>query len=506
MNAFNNPLARLVFATLVLLAAVAVLLAQTVSTEAQATPTETPTHAGDRAGPTAAPEVRGTWMTTTANDAISTPEKTAASMRRLREIGLNTVYVECWKNGYTEFPSVTMDRLVGVPMKVNDAPEALQRDLLEETLIEAHRNGLVYIAWFEYGFMASYKDSSPELRRRYEDWMTRTHAGELISDPDVLPNPFVWLNPLRPESRDLLMGIVLDAVDRYDLDGVQLDDRIAWPITMGYDDYTVGVYKAEHHGQAPPDDPRDPYWIKWRADKVTAFAKRFHDELKARRPHLIVSISPAIWDWCYDNYACDWKTWSRLGWMDEYIPQVYRTSYERVQADWPAQLEAVGPGRERDLIAGLRINGAPGDETPWDEYARKLELVRTMQGPGGEVAGGHCHWFSRGVLSDYPEQLKAFYHVAELGHAPHPHLPQVDGQPWRPMPVVLHRDADGDWVDENVRAGDYRVIVRRNGRWSVLARDIHEGGDWRLADKLGPDAARNAQAVELLVDRRAFRE
>ena len=41
-----------------------------------------------------APEVRGTWLTTTANSAIATPERSAETMRRLREIGLNTVYVE----------------------------------------------------------------------------------------------------------------------------------------------------------------------------------------------------------------------------------------------------------------------------------------------------------------------------------------------------------------------------------------------------------------------------
>jgi uncharacterized lipoprotein YddW (UPF0748 family) len=39
------------------------------------------------------------------------------------------------------------------------------RDLLRETLTEAHRNGLHYIAWFEYGFMAAHKDTDNHLRR-----------------------------------------------------------------------------------------------------------------------------------------------------------------------------------------------------------------------------------------------------------------------------------------------------------------------------------------------------
>ena len=29
------------------------------------------------------------------------------------------------------------------------------RDLLREGVIEEHRNGLVYVAWFEYGFIAA---------------------------------------------------------------------------------------------------------------------------------------------------------------------------------------------------------------------------------------------------------------------------------------------------------------------------------------------------------------
>ena len=59
-------------------------------------------------------EVRGTWLTTTGNDALATPEKTAASMRALRAIGLNTVYVEVWKNGYTQFPSEVLRKTIGV--------------------------------------------------------------------------------------------------------------------------------------------------------------------------------------------------------------------------------------------------------------------------------------------------------------------------------------------------------------------------------------------------------
>lgn len=433
-------------------------------------------------------------MTTTANTALASPAQTHAAMKQLRDIGLNTVYVETWKNGYTQFPSPTLQSTLGVERRPDllpghpnypaNAPGLTgPRDLLEESLIAAHRNQMIYVAWFEYGFMASYKDTNNTLRKKKPEWMMTTKDGELVSDQ----NPFVWMNPLRPECRDFLLGIVLDAVDQYDLDGVQLDDRIAWPVTMGYDDFTVEAYKKEHDGKAPPSDPRDAQWIKWRADKVGDFAEQFYNELKKARPNLIVSISPAVYPWSLDNYACDWKTWSENGWMDEYIPQVYRMTYDRVKEDWPVQLKAVGRDRYDDLIGGFRVVGE-GPDTTWEDYEKKLELVRKRGG------GGHCHWFSRGVLEVYPEEFKDFYDVANEGQASNPMLPDD----WRPAPIVASkRPGDADWSAAVGAEGHYRIIVRRGDVWTEHAlAQIDEG------ISVWTDIPADVEAVELLVDRR----
>ena len=176
--------------------------------------------------------MRGTWLTTTANDALASPAQTAQTMRRLREIGLNTVYVESWKNGYTQFPSQVLARTIGVAQRPaqavqdpSDAPGGPPtRDLLQETVIEAHRNGLLHVAWFEYGFMAAHGRTMNHLRRLKPDWLSRDRSGN-----EVAPNGFVWMNPLHPQARAFLRDLMLEAIERYDLDGVQLDDRIVWP-------------------------------------------------------------------------------------------------------------------------------------------------------------------------------------------------------------------------------------------------------------------------------------
>lgn len=445
-------------------------------------------------------EVRGTWLTTTANDAIASPANSAATMRRLREIGLNTVFVETWKNGYTQYPSRALKGIIGVdrrpalmPQDPSDKPGALKapgRDLLGETLIEAHRQGLLYIAWFEYGFMAAHKNTDNHLRRMKPEWLSRDASGN-----EVAPNGFVWMNPLHPEARRFLLDLVLEAVDAYDLDGIQLDDRIVWPYyTMGYDDYTKKIYAQEHNGASPPADPKDPAWMRWRAEKVNEYSKMFVQEIRARRPGLIISLSPAVYPWCYENYLLEWPTWAAWtsadalkkpeGWpgnavtprWDEFIPQVYRMNYPAFERTWLEQvgfMKSMGAGRVSDLIAGIRVVG-DGPDSTWDDLRKSMELVRSTGG------GGHVHWFSRGVLDLYPQQLTEFYAVASKGHAPHPMRPAD----WRPAPRVLEfvqarripaaggggSIERGVWSFAGAPDGRYRVIARTDAGWQEIAR------------------------------------
>ncbi len=428
----------------------------------------------------APPEVRGTWLTTTANDAISTPAKTEETMRRLREIGLNTAYVECWKNGYTEFPSPMMKKLFNVEMKVNGS-NAIQRDLLAEASIQAHRNGMLCVAWFEYGFMAAFKDTNNELRARKE-WMTTTRDGK---DVGAL-NSFAWLNPFHPDVQEFLINITLDAIRTHDLDGVQLDDRIALPVDLGYDDYTRELYRKET-GSYPPDDFKDPAWMKWRAKKISDFALRFVSEVRAANPDLIISVSPAPYPWSYDNYLCDWMEWSRWCYCggkhwSEYIPQCYRM-------DGPATIKSIQEQVDQlaqekiNMTAGIRVVG-DGPDMKWDDLKATIDYCRKQ-----EIAG-HCLWFSRGVLDVYPQQLKDYYDVANKGPSANPLRPGD----WRPLPIVAAR-ADGNaWKATVTSKGRYTVIAKRDGVWSEVASLELPEGEQTIVQE--------ADAVELLVDRR----
>ncbi len=445
-------------------------------------------------------EVRGTWLTTTANDAIATPARTAQTLQRLREIGLNTVYVEAWKNGYTQFPSQVLLRTLGVAQRptvaLQDPSDRLAgaqpaRDLLQETLIEAHRNGLVHIAWFEYGFMAAHASTMNHLRRLKPEWLSRDIQGN-----EVAPNGFVWMNPLHPQARQFLLDLVLEAVARYDLDGIQFDDRIVWPyVTMGYDHHTRAVYAAEHAGRQPPADARDPVWMRWRADKLNALVQDFVVRIRAAKPGLMLSLSPAVYPWSYEHYLLEWPQWARwpaAARWDEFVPQAYRSSYASFESTWLQQVAALreaGAYRPGDLVAGIRIVGE-GADSSWAQLRDSITLARR------EGQGGHVLWFSRGVLDVYAKELAQFY--AASGPAASPRLPSGWRRPAlvaQKLPSTGDASASTEWAVPAGPAGRYRVIA-------------HDGLTWRYTQDLrlpGPvllQLPASIQRVELLVDRR----
>lgn len=463
-------------------------VAVVMATGCAAAKSETGGQRGGRADPQV--EVRGTWMTTTANDAISSAAKTKESMRRLADIGMNTVYVEVWKNGYTQYPSEALRKVVGVDrrpalmkMDPSDSPEVVKsegRDLLLETMTESHRNGLAYIAWFEYGFMAAHKSVPNDLWRKKPEWLSRDIKGN-----EIAPNGFVWMNPLHPGPRQFLLDLVLEAVDKYDLDGVQIDDRIVWPyINMGYDDYTKQVYASEHNGKGPPEDFKDAEWMRWRSEKVNEYSKRFVQEIRARRPGLIVSLSPAVYPWCYENYCLEWPKWSAWGekdrlplgdfvaasrvtprW-DEFIPQCYRFSYDSFEKTWLDHVKwmnELGGGRVGDMLPGIRVVGEGKDST-WEDLQKSIELTRSTGG------GGHVLWYSKGAFL-YEKELTALYDVKGKGPAKHPKL----AAGWRPRGVELvlkGKSETGEQIwntaspEPGLTAGRWRIAVRKDGQWT----------------------------------------
>ena len=329
---------------------------------------------------------RGVWIATPEhNRFFDSPAEMERQLSEFQRLGINTVYAAMWNQGRTLFPSEVMRKLTGVPIDEKLAG----RDPLQELIEAARGKGIKVYAWFEFGFASDYRGGpGSEILKARPQWAALDSAGRPVEK-----NGFHWMNALDPQVQDLLLSLMLEAVQRYDIAGIQGDDRLpALPSNAGYNPGTVAQYRLEHDGRAPPAEARDAGWLKWRADKLNAFMQRLHGTLKAARPQLQISMSPSPYPWGYEEYLQDWPTWLRNGWVDSVSPQLYRYDIEGYRTELrKIAREQLCPAELRRVFPGLLL--ALGRE-----YLASPELLRQMveenrrEGIGGEV------WFhSEGV-------------------------------------------------------------------------------------------------------------
>lgn len=262
-------------------------------------------------------ELRGVWLTNIDSDVLFSQENLTRAITRLSQLHFNTIYPTVWNWGYTLYPSEVAKRTLG--RALYPEPGLQGRDMLAEAVRYGHRQGLSVIPWFEFGFMAP---ADSELARRHPTWLTQRRNGtQMVKEGK---DDRVWLNPFHPEVQQFILSLVQEIVTKYEVDGIQFDDHFGLPVELGYDPYTVQLYRKEHRGKNPPTNPRDPQWVRWRANKLTEFMAQVFSAVKTRRSNCLVALSPNSQDFSYKNYLQDWFTWERRGYVEELILQVYR--------------------------------------------------------------------------------------------------------------------------------------------------------------------------------------
>lgn len=282
-------------------------------------------------------ELRGVWLTNVASPVLFIPWRVNRALRQLSEMHFNTVYPVVWNRGHTFYPSVIAKKFTG---RAQDRMLELLRfgqDVLLVIVKQGKQQKLKVIPWFEYGFMTP---PNSQLARRHPDWISirRDSTKTLKEVPEEqhslqnvpkfirkgLVSKQVWLNPLHPEVQAFIRSLIVEVVTKYDVAGIQLDDHFGLPVELGYDAFTVGLYRQEHQGKSPPDDPQNEEWMRWRANKISNFMQQIFKAVKAVKPNAIISLSPNSQDFSYRAYLQDWQYWVQRGWVEELVVQIYR--------------------------------------------------------------------------------------------------------------------------------------------------------------------------------------
>ena len=310
-------------------------------------------------------EIRGVWFTANDMDVLRDRERMRQVVKQLAALHFNTIYPVVWNSGFAYYPSAVSERL-GLQ---NFQYRGLQgQDILRELIEEAHAQGLLVLPWFEFGFMVP---PGSVLTRRQPDWLSRRRDGTLTSISAA--GEVSWLNPLHPKVQALLSELILEIATQYDADGIQFDDHTSLPSDFGYDAYTTGLYRRST-GREPPANPADAAWLQWRANGISAFIDRLHDQLRQRRPGFLVSVSPNYHDFAYKRQLQDWLTWLRQGSVDEVVVQLYRSDLASFEAE--LNRPEFAASRQRVPTAVGILTGQRTQPVPIERVVAQAEAAR----------------------------------------------------------------------------------------------------------------------------------
>ncbi len=393
-------------------------------------------------------EFRAVKITNVDSDILFDDQRIAEGMDYLASIGINVILTVVWNShgadgDYTLYPSQVMESYFGRAMH---PAFPIQRDPLKRVIIEAHRNGMEVFPWFEMGFSTSYSQNGGHIIKRYPNWALLDNTGMLC-----VKNGFDWMSAINPEVQKFIIALTTEVIDRYDIDGIEYSDRIpAMPVEGGYDLATVTIYKNEHNGASPPANYNDPAWKRWRADKLSQFYRNARDSIKSRGDWIIVSSSPSVYPWSYEEYLQDSKAWVDADIVDQIIPQLYRTNYSEYIFELNKSLSYVPASKREIFFSGMLIYLRGENYLITPDF-----LLRSIQANRERQVYGEAFFFYQGLRLNgnrLGDTLKATYY-SRPALIPHRH-----GEIWRPKAVVVNEDDPGTKI-----IGNWEISTTVNG-------------------------------------------
>jgi uncharacterized lipoprotein YddW (UPF0748 family) len=370
------------------------------------------------APPEPAREFRGAWITEVAinPDWPSKPGLPAAQQKaelialldRAVQLKLNAVIFQVRPESDAMYASPIEPWSSYLTGKMGQPPQPFY-DPLAFAVAEAHKRGLELHAWFN-PFRALLKEDAFSAAPNH---ISKTHPEFIRQYGDQ-----VWLDPGEPAVREHVLRVVMDVVQRYDVDGVQFDDYF----------YPYPQKSAANHVLNFPDDTS---WRKygggssrddWRRQNINQFVYGVYQSIKAAKPWVKFGVSPfGIWRPSFpkqvkglDAYAslyADTRLWFASGWLDYFTPQLYWPADDAPHS-FPVLLNwwAAQNVKSRHLWPGLSAANV-GDKFPANEIARQIAITRAQPGTGGEI------FYHLKTLSDNPalsDILRAQYRQPAL--------------------------------------------------------------------------------------------
>ncbi|MDT5026100.1 MAG: hypothetical protein QOE61_2526 [Micromonosporaceae bacterium] len=430
--------------------------------------------------PTAAPrELRGMWLTTVNN--IDWPSRPGLDVETVKaeyrdwldlaqRLNHNAIFVHVRPSGDAFWPSQYAPWSEWLTGRRDGLSPGW--DPLEWMVAETHGRNLEFHAWFN-----PYRGGQPaplgpggDAGQLAPNHPLRAHPEWAVVYPVGTNGSRFYFDPGNPQARRFVEDSMLEAVARYDIDGVDFDDFFYPYPEAGQDFGDARSFAAYGQNFASKSD--------WRRDNVNTFVREMSERIKAVKPWVKFGISPfGIWRnsatdpsgsatrglQSYDEIYADARTWIKQRWVDYIMPQLYwQIGFERadyaILLPWWSGLVA-GTGVQLYIAhADYRV----GEAGAWQDPA---ELDRQIALDRQHHVDGSVHFSAKSVRDDALGAVTRYRTTHYSNPALVPtmaHLPAT--APATPVLTAVQPDPDGPvtviWRPGNGTAATAYAIYR----------------------------------------------
>ncbi|SIS71273.1 Uncharacterized lipoprotein YddW, UPF0748 family [Filimonas lacunae] len=275
-------------------------------------------------------EFRGVWIATVENidwpsrKGLSVEQQKAEFIRILdlhQRNGMNAIVMQVRPAADAFYPSDYEPWSEYLSGHQGQAPSPFY-DPLAFMIEETHQRGMEFHAWlnpYRAVFHLGKSSVAP-------DHITRQHPDWFINYGTVK-----YFDPGRPEVIDHVEKIVRDLVERYEVDGVHMDDYF-YP-------YPIDGKEFPDNASYKKNNPAGLNKADWRRSNCDSIIVRLHRTIQEVNPEIKFGISPfGVWRnkskdpegsdtraglSNYDELYADILLWLKKGWIDYVTPQLY---------------------------------------------------------------------------------------------------------------------------------------------------------------------------------------
>ncbi|MEO1378123.1 MAG: family 10 glycosylhydrolase [Cyanobacteria bacterium J06635_10] len=327
-------------------------------------------------------EFRGAWVASVWNN--DWPSSMGLSVRRqkaefiqlldkLQQLNFNALILQVRSEGdalYASEYEPWSAWLTGIQGK------APGYDPLEFAIAECHKRNIELHAWF-----------NPYRASTSFDNVTNVAPHIAVTNPEVV-YPWgtqLWMDPGAKVVQDRIYNVIMDVVQRYDVDGIHLDDYFyPYPISDRSfpDSETYAAYQ---------DDGGTLSLSDWRRDNVNKIIERLWQGINSAKSHVKFGVSPfGIYRAGepagikgLDAYAvlyADAKKWLQQGWLDYITPQLY-WPIDQIAQSYPVLLEwwtSINSNR-RHIYTGNTLERLDWENWDTEEIVKQVSISRSLR-------------------------------------------------------------------------------------------------------------------------------